>query len=382
MTGGYEPIRKYQKKRQPGKMENLWVILLVAVLAVGSVLFAMSLSGTGLFRNRTPETESADTQGERTENTTETEQPDVTTEEPHVMPTDISFTTIEKQAEDVHYGDLVLVDNDHPFVFPDNWHFYNSEAEFPETPWAELENKETYIVALYNLRPFKGFSPSTRFPMLRLDVIYALSRMMESYSTKTKDTSGVVSSGYRTYSEQASLYEQYPDTAAKPGCSDYHTGATFVLQSYVNDKLYDLLTTTKGVWIKVNCCNYGFIMRYPSYAVEITGYNIPNQLRYVGIPHATYISENGKCLEQYLEILRTQYVGTENPLFITGTADKNDYLVYYIPASENGATSVPVPSNRDYTVSGDNMGGFIVTIVANAAESGSQTPATESVSAR
>lgn len=362
MTGGYEPIRKYQKKKQPGKYENLWVILLILVVAVGCVMFAMSLSGTGLFRNRTPETvppDSTDTAYNSETETTEeisTENPDI-----HRMPTDIEFSELNLNNEDVHRGNLVLVDNDHPFVFPENWKFYDADASFPDTPWEEIEDKKNYIVSIYNVS-HKGYSPSTSKQMLRLDVIMALNRMMESYSTKKDDYTGVVSSSYRSYSDQAAIYAESPELAAMPGCSDYHTGATFVLKSYVNEKLYDLLTTTKGVWIKVNCCNYGFIMRYPSYAVEYTGYNIPSQLRYIGVPHATYIANNGMCLEQYLESLRTNNVGMETPLFITSTTDGFDYLVYYTPASSEGNTAVPVPANREYTVSGDNIGGFIVTI--------------------
>ena len=39
------------------------------------------------------------------------------------------------------------------------------------------------------------------------------------------------------------------------------------------------------------------------------------------------------------------------------TADRDEYLVWYCSGS-----TVYVPKNEDYTVSGDNMGGFIVTV--------------------
>ena len=38
------------------------------------------------------------------------------------------------------------------------------------------------------------------------------------------------------------------------------------------------------------------------------------------------------------------------------------YEIYYVKAADGETTEVPVPVDCDYTVSGDNIGGFIVTI--------------------
>ena len=51
---------------------------------------------------------------------------------------------------------------------------------------------------------------------------------------------------------------------------------------------------------------------------------------------------------------------TSTHLTIQG-ADGNDYEVYYVPADE-GITQFSVPQNYKYTISGDNVGGFIVTV--------------------
>ena len=41
------------------------------------------------------------------------------------------------------------------------------------------------------------------------------------------------------------------------------------------------------------------------------------------------------------------------------------YEVYYVEATADGTMSVPVPENYPYTISGDNMKGFIVTVHLN-----------------
>ena len=50
-----------------------------------------------------------------------------------------------------------------------------------------------------------------------------------------------------------------------------------------------------------HCHKFGFILRYPSDKEEITEINYePWHFRYVGIPAATYIMENGLCLEEFV----------------------------------------------------------------------------------
>jgi D-alanyl-D-alanine carboxypeptidase len=36
--------------------------------------------------------------------------------------------------------------------------------------------------------------------------------------------------------------------------------------------------------------------------------------------------------------------------------------MYYYPAAESGATEVKIPKDAEYTISGNNIGGFIVTV--------------------
>ena len=125
-------------------------------------------------------------------------------------------------------------------------------------------------------------------------------------------------------------------------------------------------------WVLENCAAYGFIQRFPPDKAEITGigkdekvgYNYEDCFRYVGIPHATYMTENDLCLEEYIELLCDSYTFDGEHLLITGI-DGNEYSVYYTAVSDDDLTTLNVPSNFSYTVSGDNRGdegGFIVTV--------------------
>jgi D-alanyl-D-alanine carboxypeptidase len=119
-------------------------------------------------------------------------------------------------------------------------------------------------------------------------------------------------------------------------------------------------------WLEANCAKYGFVFRYDSSKSSSTGVSDePNHLRYVGVAHATYMTEHNLCLEEYLELLRNSHSYEQSPLEIVA-GDKN-YLVYYVAATTaDGASftsiSVPPATEGTYTISGDNMNGFIVTV--------------------
>lgn len=115
-------------------------------------------------------------------------------------------------------------------------------------------------------------------------------------------------------------------------------------------------------WLNQNAAKYGFINSDPTGTVHGTDEVIPStQYRYVGVAHASYIAEKGISIDSYVELLRNSHNSPENALSITG-ADGNAYSVYYVAASSEQYTTVKVPENYNYTVSGDNIGGFIITI--------------------
>ena len=64
---------------------------------------------------------------------------------------------------------------------------------------------------------------------------------------------------------------------------------------------YNLFAESKEFeWMKNNAYKYGFILRYPEYKENITGFKYePWHYRYVGKEVAKYIYENKLSLEEY-----------------------------------------------------------------------------------
>lgn len=115
-----------------------------------------------------------------------------------------------------------------------------------------------------------------------------------------------VVSAYRSYSTQNQLYNNYAardgkkkaDTySARPGYSEHQTGLALDLNSVSNDSF---VYTKEYKWLKNNAHKYGFILRYPSDKVHITGYMFESwHYRYVGKEAATYIYEHKITFEEY-----------------------------------------------------------------------------------
>ena len=130
-----------------------------------------------------------------------------------------------------------------------------------------------------------------------------------------------IMTAYRPYSTQEYNYNgkasqiswpDYPDAedyaeaaklVAPPGTSDHQTG----LAVDITDKYYSQMDASKMdqdflAWLKDNCAEYGFILRYPSSKVSITGWDEPWHFRYVGKVAAEFIMDNNLCLEQFISL--------------------------------------------------------------------------------
>ena len=135
-------------------------------------------------------------------------------------------------------------------------------------------------------------------------------------------------SAYRTVEKSAELYQRkvnqfinagYSEADAKveaakwvapPGTSEHHTGLAMDLVStdywqYYSDLEHDYEKFDSFKWLYEHCAEFGFILRYPKDKQDITGITYePWHYRYVGVEAATYIMENGLCLEEYLELIK------------------------------------------------------------------------------
>ena len=112
-------------------------------------------------------------------------------------------------------------------------------------------------------------------------------------------------SGYRDYDYQETLYRDYANEygeakantfAARAGFSEHQLGTTLDLANIwtieEGDKEYN--------WIDKNGYKYGFIFRYKSKFVDITGYEAEGwHIRYVGVEAATKIHNKDISLDEY-----------------------------------------------------------------------------------
>ncbi len=260
--------------------------------------------------------------------------PDDGTVTPPAGEEEVLYEQVPRSNEDIHSGVLLLVNADHVYKFPTitQTNIYENRTK--------VNGTNIYQVV------FNDYT-------LQKDAFTAFDDMMQKYYVLEADTSIIISSAYRSLEDQENL----TSTTIRPGYSDHHTGYCVTIQEIVGDTRR---APDADHWIYQNCHKYGFIVRYPAEKSNITGVSsYENCLRYVGVPHATYMQAHGLCLEEYVELLQTAH--TETPLKITGTDDKS-YEVYYTVSSGEELTTLRLPKNRAYTVSGDNAGGFIVTV--------------------
>lgn len=118
-----------------------------------------------------------------------------------------------------------------------------------------------------------------------------------------------VTTGYRSYSFQSTLYNNYvradgvknADTySARPGYSEHQLGYSADLTNAKGVSFDEFENTEEYKWLKENAHKYGFLLRYPKEKQYITGYVFEAwHYRYVGIDIATYIYENDLTYEEY-----------------------------------------------------------------------------------
>lgn len=334
-------MQKHPNPRRPrgsgGKTAAQVIVSLVLVALVGYEGFHMYRSFTPISQG----SESMDLVGGGSESEAATEPKTV-------------YENVSVSNEDVHAGDLILVNTDTAYV----------------------EENPTEIVSIYDHKT-DNYHVSGTETSLRQPALDALNQMLDAFYVATGHQDMIVISGYRTTQQQQELYdadlaetgEQTSTRVALPGHSEHESGYALDFSLYTDGVQYDYDGTGEYAWINENCAHYGYVLRYAEDKQETTGIQAePWHYRYVGQPHATYMMENNVCLEEYLTLLKN-YTADE-PLSITNW-DGEIYQVYYVAAdTSTDSTYVMVPPDAKYTISGNNSDGFIVTVDTGEIQSG------------
>ena len=340
-------MQKHPNPRRPsgsgGKTAAQVIVSLVLVALVGYEGFHMYRSFTPISQG----SESMDLVGGGSESEAATEPKTV-------------YENVSVSNEDVHAGDLILVNTDTAYV----------------------EENPTEIVSIYDHKT-DNYHVSGTETSLRQPALDALNQMLDAFYVATGHQDMIVISGYRTTQQQQELYdadlaetgEQTSTRVALPGHSEHESGYALDFSLYTDGVQYDYDGTGEYAWINENCAHYGYVLRYAEDKQETTGIQAePWHYRYVGQPHATYMMENNVCLEEYLTLLKN-YTADE-PLSITNW-DGEIYQVYYVATdTSTDSTYVMVPPDAKYTISGNNSDGFIVTVDTGEIQSGDAAAAT------
>ena len=340
-------MQKHPNPRRPrgsgGKTAAQVIVSLVLVALVGYEGFHMYRSFTPISQG----SESMDLVGGGSESEAATEPKTV-------------YENVSVSNEDVHAGDLILVNTDTAYV----------------------EENPTEIVSIYDHKT-DNYHVSGTETSLRQPALDALNQMLDAFYVATGHQDMIVISGYRTTQQQQELYdadlaetgEQTSTRVALPGHSEHESGYALDFSLYTDGVQYDYDGTGEYAWINENCAHYGYVLRYAEDKQETPGIQAePWHYRYVGQPHATYMMENNVCLEEYLTLLKN-YTADE-PLSITNW-DGEIYQVYYVATdTSTDSTYVMVPPDAKYTISGNNSDGFIVTVDTGEIQSGDAAAAT------
>ena len=87
---------------------------------------------------------------------------------------------------------------------------------------------------------------------------------------------------------------------AFPGSSEHQLGlAVDLLDKNYSRMVYREMNQEFFAWLDEHCAEYGFIKRYPTRKLLLTGWDEPWHYRYVGKEAATFIMEQGICYEEF-----------------------------------------------------------------------------------
>lgn len=146
--------------------------------------------------------------------------------------------------------------------------------------------------------------------LLRMEVAESAEELFETAAEE--GVTLAATSGYRSFDAQSELYsaryaehglEPTDEFAARPGYSEHQTGLALDVISIDNPECIlgeCFHETPEYEWLETSAQDFGFVIRYPEGAEDITGFTFePWHLRYVGTETAAEVTEYELTLEEY-----------------------------------------------------------------------------------
>lgn len=240
--------------------------------------------------------------------------------------------TVSVTADDISKGQLVLINADH-------------EVNDKAVP-------EDLVTLSKHPKLIKNFTTADDSIKISRDMLSAFQQMIHD-AKKDNVTHFVINSSYRSKKVQAELYRtKGADIALPAGASEHNLG----LSMDIGSSLGLMENAEEGKWLAKNAAKYGFILRYPSDKTDITGIQYEAwHFRYVGLPHSLIMQKRDWVLEEYMNYLKKHDA-------LTTTVNGMTYTIEHHDVKATGTTTIEVPLEQSYTVSGDNDQGVILTI--------------------
>jgi len=323
--------RPPQRRRRRGSGIRVWLLLITLILVLSFGIYAIfandnegepiAQNGLGSSERTESGTENGTATGMEDGMGDRTEGQGVASTTPHQIPMrQVSTSDIT----DTRY--LALVNHRHPA--PADPAYYLLTAAWPTVAVSRIDNMYLHYSALR--------------------------AVAEMFATASTANIGAffVSSGFRDFYLQKYLYGDGTNSAyvMPPGHSEHQTGLAADILS-IGIGMHEFAHTPEGRWLADNSYRYGLILRYPQGAEAITGINFePWHFRYVGRTHAYYMTRLGLVLEQYI-----QYIRENGQLSF-----EKDGVIHHVFHMYPQRGMIYVPYGRDFYVSGDNKGGYIV----------------------
>lgn len=200
-----------------------------------------------------------------------------------------------------------------------------TQSDFEENNYLRIVNNDNLISSAFEPTSVARIS-STRYMMFDAEYLPYLDAFIEAINEAGFDV--YVAGAYRSYSYQNRLFNSkasqiayekaggkqvdYTDPiyqeaveeakliTAFPGSSEHQLGlAVDLMDRQYSSWVYENMNQEFYAWLDEHCAEYGFIKRYPTKKLLLTGWDEPWHYRFVGKEAATFIMEHDLCYEEF-----------------------------------------------------------------------------------
>ena len=276
---------------------------------------------------------------------------DVTTTGPDAdpepfVPGGITAIELSLTSGDVYKGSLILVDASNPYQKDESLLLSRTEmaklTDSQRLSTYNFANVSSGAGSTYKVKASTGF-------YLDADALTAFKKMMAAYAEEKGNRDVQVRNAY------------YYDPADEVCINATGLVVDLEINSENEGKTYPLKYASKKAdyydWFVENSHKYGFI--HIGDGKNSAGTDIYSSFRFVGEGHASYIKEKGITLEAYLQFVKSYSFDNR---FVYDSNSK-EWWIYYAPAVGD-INKVTVIGDK-YTISGNNIDGYVIAIKAS-----------------